>query len=90
MSSFMTTTYVPIEGTDQIVEHVAHDIPDEDCVYRMDISVDHGREWVSNGMRWREQSDAARWTRDLTYRWFSVTDARIVRCADEEIVEVIL
>lgn len=88
--SYSTTIYEPIEGTDQIVERVIHDIPDEDCIYRMDVSLDHGRNWDTNGLRWKRQEDAARWTRDLSFRWFAPTDMRIVRCADEEVVEVIL
>jgi len=87
---FATTIYEPVDGSDQIVERFIHDIPDEDCVYRMDVSLDHGREWTSNGLRWLRQEDAARWTRDLTMRWFAPTDARIVRCADEKVMEVIL
>ena len=80
----------PWNAPHALVEVHIPNIPDEDAVYRMDVSDSHGRDWATNGLRWRSQNDAARWARDLSLRWFAVTDMRIVRCADEEVMEVIL
>ena len=66
------------------------EIPDEDCLFRMDASDNNGKSWASNGLRWKHQEDAARWAWGLSMRWFGCTNLRIVRCADEEIAEVIL
>lgn len=62
----------------------------EDCLYRMEASDDHGRNWASNGLRWATQELAEDWTRDLSLRWFGCTNLRIVRESDGEVVKVIL
>jgi hypothetical protein len=89
-SDCITCGEAPWRDVHTEVERHVPEIPDEDCLFRMDASDDNGRHWASNGLRWRTQSDAARWTRDLALRWFGCTNLRLVRCADEEVVEVIL
>lgn len=80
----------PWRDSHAMVERHVHDIPAEDCLYRMDASDNNGKSWGTNGLRWRTQEDAARWTRDLSLRWFGCTNLRIVREVDDEIMEVIL
>ena len=65
-------------------------IPDEQCLFRVDVSDDMGRSFATNGLRWATQQDASDWGRDLACRWFGCTDIRVVRESDDEVVEVVL
>lgn len=44
------------------------------------FSTTRGADWGTNGLRWRDLADAERWCRDLTMRWFALTDVRIRAC----------
>lgn len=85
MSSFGTTTY-DVNGEQRYV----HDIPDEDCLYRVDVSDNNGTSYGTNGLRWKEQANAATWASGLAMRWFGCTNIRVVEVATGDVVEVIL
>ena len=67
-------------------EHVL-DIPDEDCLFRVEASDDNGRTYTSNGLRFPTQDEAHAWAWGLACRWFGCTNIRVVREADGEVVE---
>ena len=66
------------------------DLPDEEALFKVEVSDDRGRSFATNMLRFPTQEDASAWGRDLACRWFSCTDIRVVREADGEVVEVVL
>lgn len=81
----MTTTY----GTTD--EQGFRDMrPDEPVNFRVEVSDDNGRTYATNGLRWASQSDASAWAFGLSMRWFGCTNIRVVREADNEVVDIVL
>jgi hypothetical protein len=50
--------------------------------YRADVIADSSGKWVSNALRFATEEEAKAYGVDLAWRWTSVTDMRVVECAD--------
>jgi hypothetical protein len=88
MTKFGTTEYVK-DGERWLERHVS-EIADEDCLFRVDVSTSRGADYATNGLRWKDQEDAHLWAVGLMMRWFGATNIRVVREADNEIMEEVL
>ena len=73
-----------------VVEGSHGPIAPEDCNFRVEVSTDFGADWATNGLRFKEQWQAAAWGNGLAGRWFAATNIRVRRESDNAIVEVII
>lgn len=56
---------------------------EEDLSYKTEVIADNTGNWVGNGLRFATNPEAEAYVSDLSYRWTSVRETRVVKCDDE-------